>query len=227
MKYKYKLREQEEGEDIKSGEEISGGGSPKEKIDYNLILTPLSSTIDETVKALENIENYGSYISNLRNSATNVNKAVEDHFGPNQRFEKIKKEKERGKPFPIKTKQSIEDFIKSLSSKPNLLKWEIKEEYIIFPHKSNPSKKVTKSIIETVMDNAGIKYDLDEKEVLDENINKVRNVIKEVIKENNMFGLDPLVGFKIYEILIKKYPQIGKDFNKSAFFSYLHTELGK
>jgi hypothetical protein len=178
MKYKYRLVENEEPT-TPDGEEI--GGSSKENVEYELVLTPLAVSSDEVIKALENIDNYGAYTSNLRNTKTNVEKAVVSHFGPSQRFEKIKKEKERGKPFPIKTKQAIDDFIRTLSSKPNLLKWNVVEDTLIFPAKSNPSEKVTKNIIKTVMDKAGINYDLESKEVINEN--KLRESIKEILKK--------------------------------------------
>lgn len=171
-KYKYKLIEQEEPID---------GDISQDRASYDIVITPVNASINETIKALENVENYGPYTSNLRNVAVDVNKAVEDYFGPSQRFDKLKKEKERGKPFPVKTKQAVDDFIKSLKSKPNLLKWKIEGDSLIFPTKSNPSKKVTKNIILTIMTNAGIKYDLDEKESLMEN--KIRNIVKEQINK--------------------------------------------
>ena len=92
MKYKYRLVENEEPT-TPDGEET--GGSSKENVEYELVLTPLAISADEVVKALEDVNNYGAYTSNLRNTKTNVEKAVETYFGPSQRFEKIKKEKER------------------------------------------------------------------------------------------------------------------------------------
>ena len=140
MKYKYKLKEQEEP---RSGAEgTPTDGDSRENIRYELVLTPLAASIDDTIKALENANNYGAYTSNLRNTKTSVEKAVEAHFGPNQRFEKIKKEKEQGKPFPARTKQAIDTFIRTLSSKPNLLKWDIMGDTLAFPTKNNPSEKL-------------------------------------------------------------------------------------
>lgn len=175
--YKYKLIK--ENEDEPTTPDNSGGGG-MEKVYYNLVLTPNIVTVDEVVKALENIDNYGAYVSNLRNTGVNVNKAVEDHFGPSQRFTKIKLEKERGKPFPMKTKQAVDDFIKTLNSKPNLLNWKVEGDSIIFPYDKNPTKKVTTNIIDTVLGNADIDYNISEKEVMGES--KLRNMIKEVFK---------------------------------------------
>lgn len=208
MKYKYRLVENEEPT-TPDGEET--GGSSKENVEYELVLTPLAISADEVVKALEDVNNYDIYTSNLRNTKTNVEKAVETHFGPSQRFEKIKKEKERGKPFPVKTKQAIDDFIRTLSSKPNLLKWNVIGDTLVFPAKSNPSEKVAKSIIKTVMDKAGINYDLESKEVTNES----------KINETIDFGLTG----KIYDVLVKEVPEVGKKYTKSAFSSLLDKNI--
>jgi hypothetical protein len=111
-----------------------------------------------------------------------VNKAIEAHFGPSQPFTKKKLEKERGKPFPIKTKQAVDSFIKTLTSKPNLLNWIVKDTELIFPNSKNPTKKVTQNIIDTVMNNAGIEYNLTDKETIDEN--SLKELIKEIIRKN-------------------------------------------
>lgn len=174
MKYKYKLVEQDEPQ---GGEETSANS--KEKVVYDLVLTPQIISTDEVVKAFETVDNYGPYISNLRNTKADVEKAVVNHFGPSQPFVKKKLEKERGKLFPSKTKQAIDDFIKSLTSKPSLLKWSIEENSLVFPTKYNPTKQVTKNIIDIVMKNANIDYSLEEKEALSE----IRQVVREQIKK--------------------------------------------
>lgn len=171
MSYKYKLVEQE-----------MDGDNAMQKASYDLVLTPTALSAEEVVKALENIDNYGAYVSNLRNSAVDVNKAVEAHFGPSQPWAKKAKEKENGKPFPIKTKQAQDDFIKTLKSKPTLLNWTIKGEVLHFPTSKNPSKQVTKNIIDTVMNNAGIDYTIEDKESMSEN--SLREAIKEIIRKN-------------------------------------------
>lgn len=171
MKYRYKLVEQEED-----------GDNSRQQAAYDLVLTPTALSAEEVVKALEDINNYGAYVSNLRNSTSDVNKAVEAHFGPSQPWAKKAKEKENGKPFPPKTKQALDDFIKTLKSKPSLLNWTIKGEELYFPANKNPSKQVTKNIINTVMKTAGIDYDIEEKETMNEN--GLREAIKEIIRKN-------------------------------------------
>lgn len=168
-KYKYRLVEQEEDNNV------------RQQASYDLVLTPTVLSVEEVVKALENIDNYGAYVSNLRNATKDVNKAVETHFGPSQPFAKKKLEKERGTPFPPKTKQAIDDFIKTLTSKPNLLNWVIKDGELLFPSSKNPTKKVTQNIIDTVMTNAGIDYTTSDRETVDEG--SLREIIKEIIRK--------------------------------------------
>lgn len=173
-KYKYRLVEQEEETPV-------GGGTTKDIVTYDLVLTPLSGTVADAIGALEKIENYGAYVSNLRNTKADIEKAVEDHFGPSQRFAKIKAEKERGKPFPMKTKAAIDAFIKTIAIKPKLLKWKVVGDTLVFPSAGNPTKKITEKIIDTVMSNAGIQYGLESKESITEEA-KVRNAVKNLLK---------------------------------------------
>ena len=213
MKYKLKENIEQEEDSIEK----------HEKKRYDLVLTPNVVSIIEVIKALENIDNYGPYTSNLRNSTANVNKAVEDHFGPNQPWIKKKLEKERGKPFPPKTKQAIDTFIRTISSKPNLLKWKVDAESIVFPSDKNPNKKTTENIIQTIMDNAGIDYFIEEKESINES--KLKTKILEIIEEDKLFNIKPELSGKIYDILKKEYPQISQDHTKSSFFFFLNNKL--
>lgn len=177
-KFKYKLKEQDTG-----GEESPTRS--KEDIVYDLVLTPLAASVEDAIVALENVDNYGKYVSNIRNTKADIEKAVEDHFGPNQRFTKAKLEKERGKPFPPKTKKAIDDFIRTLQPKPRLLRYEVVGDTIIFPAKFNPTKKATENIIDTVMTTAGIKYSLSEKEALSELKRLVKEEILKFYKNKN------------------------------------------
>lgn len=167
MAYKYKLKEQE-------GEEVSP--SSRDQVNYDLVLTPKSVEAEEVIKALEDIDNYGMYISNMRNKAS-IQKAIEDHFGPVIPAKRKQIEKQRGVPFPVKTKQAIDDFVKMYTSKPTLLKYKVKDNTIIFPKGSNPVKDLTKKIVDVVMKNAKIDYSIAEKEAIDE------NQLKEIIRE--------------------------------------------
>ena len=138
------------------------------KVSYDLVLTP-EGTIDNTIKALEDISNYGIYVSNIRNTATNkatINKALEDYFGPGNPAKKKSIEKQKGTPFPTKTKQAMDDFTKQFTSKPQLVSYVVKGNSLVFPQNDNPTKDLTKKIIKTVLDNAGIKFKLSEKEAI-------------------------------------------------------------
>ena len=50
----------------------------------------------------------------------------------------------------------------------NLLKYNVKGNTLVFPKGSNPAKDLTKKIIKTVMDSAGIDFTIKEKESVSE-----------------------------------------------------------
>lgn len=160
MAYKYKLREEE-------GAEVSP--SNREQVNYDVVVTPKGVSVEDTVKALETLDNYGMYVSNMRNKSS-IQKALEDHFGPVIPAKRKKMEKDQGFPFPVKTKTAIDDFVKSLTSRPTLLKYKIKDDTIVFPKSGNPAKDLTKKIIDVVMKSAKIDYSVADKEAVDEDI---------------------------------------------------------
>lgn len=180
---KYKLKEKEGEEPTTGAEEVpTGGGGSKEKVEYNLVLTPDGAPIEGVIKSFEKKENYGVYLSNLTNTQTNLKKALEDEFGPSIPSRKKAAEKLRGKPFPPKTKPAIDAFINNFSeSKPNILYYEVEGDSLVFPASKNPTKEVTKKIINTVMKNAHIyDYELKEKESVSEAFKaKFQKLIKE------------------------------------------------
>jgi hypothetical protein len=163
MAYKYKLREEE-------GAEVSP--SNREQVNYDIVVTPNGVSVEDTVKALETLDNYGMYVSNMRNKSS-IQKAIEDHFGPIIPAKRKKMERDQGFPFPIKTKTSIDDFVKSHTSKPTLLKYKVKDDTIIFPKSGNPAKDLTKKIIDVVMKSAKVDYSIVDKEAVDESADKL------------------------------------------------------
>ena len=158
MVYKYKLREEE-------GAEVSP--SNREQVNYDVVVTPKGVSVEDTVKALETLDNYGMYVSNMRNKSS-IQKAIEDHFGPVIPAKRKKMERDQGFLFPVKTKTSIDDFVKSHTSKPTLLKYKVKDDTIVFPKSGNPAKDLTKKIIDVVMKSAKIDYSVADKEAVDE-----------------------------------------------------------
>lgn len=184
MAYKYKLKEQE-------GEEVSP--SSREQVNYDLVLTPKTAEVEEVVKALETLDNYGMYVSNMRNKSS-IQKAIEDHFGPVIPAKRKQIEKQRGAPFPVKTKQAIDDFVKSLTSKPTLLKYKVKDNTIIFPKGINPVKDLTKKIVDVVMKNAKIDYSIAEKEAVDE------SSLDKLDQEAKIYFMQQLKAGKIKEL---------------------------
>ena len=157
MAYKYKLRE----------EEAEATPSNREQVNYDIVVTPNSVSVEDTVKALETLDNYGMYVSNMRNKSS-IQKAIDDHFGPVIPAKRKKMERDQGFLFPVKTKTAIDDFVKSLTSKPTLLKYKVKDNTIVFPKSGNPAKDLTKKIIDVVMKSAKIDYSVADKEAVDE-----------------------------------------------------------
>lgn len=147
--------------------------TPREQAKLDLKLTPINSSIEDTINAFEDSNNYGEYLSNARNKRS-VEDAILQHFGPSLPVKKRALEKKLGKKFPIKTKQAMDDLIKSLESSIDIVSYEDKGNYILFPSDKNESKSYVKNVIKTVMGNAGIQYKIQEFEDLSEYSEKKR-----------------------------------------------------
>lgn len=149
--------------------------------ELDLLLTPESKNPEDIIAALSDRNNYGEYLINTRNKKE-VENAIIKHFGPNLPTLKKPLEKKQGFPFPPKTRQSMEDLIKSFEGKPNLLTYEpYGENQLLFPTDKNNSQVTTSNILKTVLGNAGIKYKLDKFENLKE-YSKPINEIKRLQK---------------------------------------------
>ena len=64
----------------------------------------------------------------------------------------------------MKTKQALDAFTKQFSSKPQLLKPTVEGDTVVFYQKDNPTKDLTKKILQVVLNNAGLEYKTSEKE---------------------------------------------------------------
>ncbi len=147
-------------------EDLEQGSGERAKLD--LILTPQGATTEDVIAALGNRDNYGEYLINTRNKKE-VEAAIIKHFGPNLPTHKRPLEKKQGFPFPPKTRQAMEDLIKSFDGKPNLLTYDIYGgDKLLFPTDKNTSQITTAKILKTVLDNAGIKFKLEKFEDLKE-----------------------------------------------------------
>lgn len=135
----------------------NGLGNVRAELD--LKLTPVGANVKDVVTALNNPDHYGKYLSNLR-SKKEVEDAIIAHFGPSHPIKRKAAEKERGEKFPVKTKQAIDDLVRSLSSKTDILKYDVDGDTLIFPSKKNQSQQSTKNILKQVLGSAGIKYKL-------------------------------------------------------------------
>jgi hypothetical protein len=192
MNYKYKLRENDEE-----------GKSSRLIVDNNVtIITP---DTEAAIAALKNIDNYGIYITSMRNQP-HVNKAMEIYFGNmDANGKKISPatkssiEKQRGEKFPIKTKDAMDAFVKSLTSKTSLLNYDVKGDKIIFPKDKNPSIETTKKIVKTVMNNAKVDFkfegDKPTKKATKESKEKelrllIREEIKNLLNENDSITIE-------------------------------------
>ena len=154
--------------------------------DKDIVLTPEApSTVEDAIQALENKDNYGIYLSNIRTGKVTP-KDMEEFFGPTSPRAKQKIEKDTGIMFPIKTKAAIDDFIKTRAGKPNLVAYTVVGDTLVFPNSKNTSKGRTQSIVSTVMKNAGVRYTIKQKESFNEAKIKaiIREEIRNILKEN-------------------------------------------
>jgi hypothetical protein len=151
---------------VKLMENEEDGRSGRAMVKSDIIVTPKGeNTLENIITALEDSDNYGMYLSNLRN----VNKFIQDeftkHFGtPAQR---------RTGKFPIYTKDSEMAFLKDLfkdETKINaqtrkvilskILNYNIKDNKVtVTPTKENP-KAAIKSKLDTILGNAGINFSI-------------------------------------------------------------------
>ena len=151
---------------VKLMENEEDGRSGRAIVKSDIIVSPKGETsIANLVTALEDSDNYGIYLSNLRN----VNKFIQDeftkHFGtPVQR---------RTGRFPVYTKDSEMAFLKDLFKDETkidartkkvilskILNYNINGDKItIIPTKENP-KAAIKSKLDTILGNAGVEYSI-------------------------------------------------------------------
>ena len=151
-------------------------------MDREYVVEPLNATAEEVKAAFDNKDNYGRYISKMRGAKV-TDKDLEDYFGPRSPRLKATKEKERGEPYPVRTAASIAAFIASRVSKPNLVTPEIEGDVVVFPKKKNPTRGEVLNIIQTVLDNAKIKYKVTQRNTLDEIKAKLKTLVKEEIQK--------------------------------------------
>lgn len=150
--------------------------------DRDLIVTiKKPHTVEEADEALKTKDNYGRYISTMRSSKVS-DKDVDNYFGPRspnvrnanqkKRFEKFKEANPESQmdynewltkgpvgtdmgPYPARTPDNYNAFINPSITKPNLLNWGIKGDTLVFPKDLNPGRNEIKSIVTTVLKNAG------------------------------------------------------------------------
>ena len=200
----------------------------------DLTITPTNVSVEDTIKALEDKNNYGKYQTGIRNVSSNRAEIL--HFGTKQGFNQNKtltstakktnskeefiktvkltpvarKEKftdeELGEMYDIlkssgnitigdTTFKKVEnefypkvspklttDFLSQYAGKPNILKYNIKGDTLIFPQSKNESRDYMLKILKTVLENAGIEYKIGKYTTINEG--KIKSSqLKQLIKE--------------------------------------------
>lgn len=125
------------------------------KATYNLVVTPIKATPNDVIAALNNVVNYGMYMSNLR---TRFSNDYDKEFGTVY-------DRRAGRKPPV-TKNMENEFYSSLlkNKKIQLLIPTIEGDTVVFYQKDNPKKAELDKIIKTVLKNADIAYTTSEKE---------------------------------------------------------------
>ena len=153
-------------------------------LDRDQVLTVKAPyTIEDAIRAFKTVDNYGIYISSMRGRKVS-DKDLIDHFGPSSPRLKATLEKERGIPFPIKTKQAIDDFVKAGIKTPDLVNYEVEGDSLIFPVERNLQRGKLKNIIDTVLTTAGIPYKL--RASTEGKKQKLKKIVKEVLIKKNL-----------------------------------------
>ena len=147
---KYSLVRLMENEGEEDGRPSSGL-----KATYNLVVTPIEATPNDVIAALNNVVNYGMYMSNLR---TRFSNDYDKEFGTVY-------DRRAGRKPPV-TKNMENEFYSSLlkNKKIQLLIPTIEGDTVVFYQKDNPKKAELDKIIKTVLKNADITYTTSEKE---------------------------------------------------------------
>ena len=147
---KYSLVRLMENEGEEDGRPSSGL-----KATYNLVVTPTGATPNDVIAALNNVVNYGIYMSNLR---TRFSNDYDKEFGTVY-------DRRAGRKPPV-TKNMENEFYSSLlkNKKIQLLIPTIEGDTVVFYQKDNPKKVELDKIIKTVLKNADIAYTTSEKE---------------------------------------------------------------
>ena len=147
---KYSLVRLMENEGEEDGRPSSGL-----KATYNLVVTPTGATPNDVIAALNNVVNYGIYMSNLR---TRFSNDYDKEFGTVY-------DRRAGRKPPV-TKNMENEFYSSLlkNKKIQLLIPTVEGNTVVFYQKDNPKKAELDKIIKTVLKNADITYTTSEKE---------------------------------------------------------------
>ena len=150
---------------VKLMENEEDGRSGRAIVKSDIIVVPKGkSTIQDIISALENSDNYGIYLDNLRNVNNYIRDEFTKHFGTPVH---------RRKNNIIYTKDSITAWLKDLLKDESkisaqtkkiilskILNYNIKDDKItITPTKENP-KAAIKNKLDTILGNAGVNFSI-------------------------------------------------------------------
>lgn len=153
-------------------------------LDRDQVLTiKAPHTIEDAIKAFKDINNYGIYVSSMRGRKV-TDKDLEAHFGPSSPRAKAALEKERGKPFPVKTKQAIDDLVKAGVKTPDIVNYDVEGDTLVFPVEKNLQRNKLKNVIDTVLTTAGIDYKL--RPSTQGKKQKLKKIVSEVLIKKNL-----------------------------------------
>lgn len=120
--------------------------------------------MDAAIEAISDPTKYGRFATQFLKFDTKLNKAFIDEFGPSIPLLKKAAEKKREIPFPIKTQQSVIDFIsKYYSGQSNNkglfdVKKDVQSNTITIPLQDFLTKEAIIKVVKTVLDSLKIKY---------------------------------------------------------------------
>jgi len=121
----------------------------------DLLLTPTNATVEDVEKAIKNPKNYEKLFAKISKSD------LENYFGPQNPAKRKSLEAERGKKFPLKTRDEMNKFKETIKN-PNKFNFEVEGKSLRFPQSKNTLTLVQmENDLKMILDSAKIKYDIE------------------------------------------------------------------
>lgn len=121
----------------------------------DLLLTPIDSTVDKVKEAIKNPKNYEKLFAKISKAD------LEKYFGPQNPAKKRSLEAERGKKFPLRTRDEMIKFKEDLKN-PNKFNFEVEGNSLRFPQSKNTLTLVQmENDLKVILNSAKIKYNIE------------------------------------------------------------------